>query len=43
MDSWLVQGGLMVGLRLVWSGSGLVRVGVGLVFEFRVGVRLEWV
>ena len=30
MDSWLIQGGLMVGLRLVWSGSGLVRVGVGL-------------
>ena len=30
MGSWLVQGGLMVGLRLLWSGSGLVRVGVGL-------------
>ena len=30
VDSWLVQGGLMVGLRLVWSDSGLVRVGVGL-------------
>ena len=30
MGAWLVQGGLMVGLRLLWSGSGLVRVGVGL-------------
>ena len=30
MGSCLVQGGLLVGLRLLWSGSGLVRVGVGL-------------
>ena len=30
MGSWLVQGGLVVGLILRWSGSGLVRVGVRL-------------
>ena len=30
LSSWLVQGGLMVGLKLLWSGSGLVRVGLGL-------------
>ena len=36
MGSWLV--GLLVGLKLVWSGSGLVRVGVGLVWDGFAGL-----